>query len=67
MRCSHKRVALHLTFTLTCLALAYMGRYHPRKAVPKLNQPIIEFGGIEGFFLLVAFFTAFLGSGLSST
>ena len=32
-------------------------RYHPRKAVPKtavpktaVNRPIIEFGGIEGFF-----------------
>ena len=54
--------------------IAYITRYHPRKAVPKpavpktaVNRPIIEFGGIEGFYLLAAFLTAFLGRGPSGT
>jgi len=43
-----------------------MRRYHLTKAVPKtvVNRPIIEFGGMEGFFIgsLSSRFAAFLGT-----
>ena len=42
-------------------------RYDPRKVVPQMavpktavnNQPIMELGGMEGFYLLGTIFTAF--------
>ena len=41
----------HSSFTTTKIYRSSAG-YHPRKAIPKtaVNRPIIEFGGMEGFF-----------------